>query len=70
MKMKASDFRKNIYLLLDQILESGVPLDIEWNGSTLKIIPGSSKKDKLSNLIVHDCIIGDPEDLVHCDYFD
>lgn len=70
MKVNASSLRKNIYRLLDHVLETGEPLEVERNGMLLKVLPQSGKSDKFSRLVHHDCMKGDPEDLVHLDWSD
>lgn len=67
--MTASKLRQDIYRLLDQVLETGVPLEIERKGRTLRIV-ADAPPSKLSNLKRRDCIIGDPEDLVEMDWSD
>jgi hypothetical protein len=64
--IKATKLRQNLYRILDDILESGVPVEIERNGRVLKIIP--EKVNKLDNLEKHEVINGDPEELVHLDW--
>lgn len=68
MLVKASNLRKDIYRLLDRILETGEPLEIERNGQFLKVVPELRKGSKLSRLVRHDCMAGDPEELVHLDW--
>jgi len=68
MQVKASNLRKNIYRLLDLVLETGEPLEIERNGRFLKVVPELRKGSKLSRLVRHDCISGDPEEIVHLDW--
>ena len=65
--MTASELRRNIYKLLDQVLETGVPLEIERRGRTLRIVSEPPRR-KLDNLKRRDCLVGDPEDLVHMDW--
>jgi len=68
MVITASELRQNIYKLLDQVLDSGVPLEIERNGRRLRVVPVDAPS-KLDRLIEHpDLIVGDPEDLVHIDW--
>ena len=68
MVITASELRQNIYKLLDQVLDSGVPLEIERNGRRLRVVPVDAPS-KLDRLIEHpDLIVGDPEDLVHMDW--
>lgn len=65
--MTASQLRQNIYQLLDQVLETGVPLEIERKGRTLRIVP-EAPRSKLDNLKRRDCFIGDPDDIVEIDW--
>ena len=68
MVITASELRQNIYKLLDQVLESGVPLEIERNGRRLRVIPTDAPR-KLDRVIGHpDYVVGDPEELVHIDW--
>jgi len=66
MKIKVTKLRQNLYRILDDILQTGIPVEIERNGKILKIIP--EKINKLNNLEKHDVIIGDPEEIVHMDW--
>lgn len=67
-KVTATELRRNIYKLLDEVLNSNVPLEVERKGKRLIIIPAgaSSKFDLLEPHT--ECISGDPEDLVHTDW--
>ena len=67
MKVTASKLRENIYSILDQALETGVPVEVIRKGKILKIVP-EVKPDKLSRLKKRNCIVGDPEDIVHMDW--
>lgn len=66
-RLKASALRENIYRILDQVAETGVPVEIERHGKILKIVleepPG-----KLDNLRPRPYLLEDPEDLVHLDW--
>jgi len=63
-----TELRGNIYKLLEEILETGVPLEIRKGGRKLRIAP-VEKVDKLQNLVYRsDAIYGDPEDLVHIEW--
>jgi hypothetical protein len=66
-KVTASKLRENIYGILDQVLETGTPVEVIRKGKVLKIVP-EQKPDKLSRLKKRKCIVGDPEDLVHLDW--
>lgn len=60
----ASTLRGNIYQLLDQVAEHGLPLTVSRRNKVLKIcrVEASAKLDRL---VRHDCIKGDPESIVH-----
>ena len=66
MGVSASKLRENIYQLLDQVLETGTPLEINRKGRKLKIVPVKGES-KLGSLERHD---GDPDDIVHLDWSD
>ena len=67
MKVTASKLRENIYSILDQALETGVPVEVIRKGKVLKIVP-EMKPDRLSRLKKRKYLIGDPEDIVHMDW--
>lgn len=63
-----TELRSNIYNILEEILTTGVPLEISKGGRKLQIVP-VEKEDKLQNLIYRpNAIKGDPEDLVHIEW--
>ena len=58
-----TQLRTNIYNLLDEILKTGLPLEIKKGDKKLRIVP-VDQVDKLKNLILRpDVIQGDPDDL-------
>ena len=60
-----TELRSNIYNLLDEVLDSGVPIEISKGNRKLRIVP-VEKVDKLQNLILRPNVIkGDPDDLVN-----
>ncbi len=68
MTVTATELRQNIYKLLDSVLDSGVPLEIERNGRLLRVMPVDGRS-KLDRLVPHpDALVGDPEDFVHIDW--
>ncbi len=68
MVVTASKLRGNIYRLLDQVLETGVPIEVERRGQVLRIVP-AEPVDKLSQLARRDDFMRcDPEELVHVDW--
>lgn len=59
-----TELRTNIYNLLDEVLATGLPLEIKKGNRSLRIVP-VEKVDKLQNLVFQPHVIqGDPEELV------
>ena len=63
-----SALRANLYRLLDRVLETGVPLEIERHGARLRVttVGGASRLDRLRPHPGY--LPGDPEDIVHLDW--
>jgi prevent-host-death family protein len=60
----ATELRTNIYQLLDEVLRSGLPIEVKKGDRKLRIVP-VEKVDKFQNLVYRpDAIQGDPEELV------
>lgn len=70
MRLTASRLRRNLYRILDQILETGVPVEIERTGRLLQIVPVAAPgASKLDNLEEHPgFLLCDPEELVHIEW--
>ena len=65
-----TQLRTNIYNLLDEVLNTGLPLEIKKGDKKLRIVP-VEEVDKLQNLVARpDVIQGDPDDLVEIDWMD
>ncbi len=67
MAIKTSSLRENIYRILDQVLETGVPVEIERRGRILRIAP-AEPRSKLDNLKPRPYLLSEPEELVHLDW--
>lgn len=63
-QMTATALRKDLYQALDQVAESGTPVEIERKGKKLLIMV-ADKVDKFARLVPHDSIVGDPDELVN-----
>jgi hypothetical protein len=63
----ASALRRNIYKLLDQVIETGIPLEVERKGVKVKISSLASQ-DKLKGIKKRNILKTDPENLVHLDW--
>ena len=65
-----TQLRKDIYQLLDEVLATGLPIEIKRGDERLRIVP-VEKLDKFQNLVERpEAISGDPEDLVHLNWED
>lgn len=63
-----TQLRADIYNLLDEILKTGLPLEIKKGDKKLKIVP-VGQVDKLKNLIARPEVIqGDPDNLPDIDW--
>jgi hypothetical protein len=69
MAITATKLRQNLYRILDEIIDSGIPVRINRKGEILKIIP-EKKKSKLERLIEHKTIVGDPESIIDISFAD
>lgn len=68
MAISASELRQNVYRLLDEVLRTGTPLEVERGGRRLRIVP-VDPPSKVARLTPHpEAFVGDPEDLVHIDW--
>ena len=65
-----TQLRANIYNLLDEVLETGIPLEIRKGDKKLKIVPLETV-DKFQNLVSRPEVIkGDPETLAEISWED
>jgi hypothetical protein len=65
-----TELRANIYKLLDEVLKTGIPLEVRRGGKTLKVVSGE-EVDKFQNLVSRpQAIQGDPDDLVEISWED
>jgi hypothetical protein len=66
-RLKASSLRENIYRILDQVADTGIPVEVERHGKILKIVL-EERRSKLENLQPRPYLLEDPEELVHLDW--
>jgi hypothetical protein len=70
MAMTASALRRDIYRILDQVLETGEPVIIERNGRRVRI-SADDVPSRLDALVRRpEVVVGDSEDFVHLDWSD
>ncbi len=58
-----TSLRKQLFKMVDQVIETGIPVEVERNGHHLKIVL-DEPHSKLENLKTHRSIVGDAEELV------
>ncbi len=70
MVLTASKLREDVYRILDEVLETGVPVEIERGGRRLRII-ADAPQSKLDRLVSRPAaFVGEPDDYVHLDWSD
>ena len=68
MSLSLTEFRANLYTIVDQVIKTGIPIEIERKGVKIRLVP-EKKKSRLERLVKHPGTInGDPESLVHIDW--
>ena len=68
-RLTASHLRQNIYRILDEVIETGQPVEIERKGSVVRIETKGQDKSIFEILARHPgSIVGRPDDLVHVDW--
>jgi len=68
MPISLTKLRADLYHIVDQVIETGIPVDIERNGKKVRIV-AVEKKSKLANLKPHPgTIVGNPDDFIHLDW--
>jgi hypothetical protein len=67
-----SSIGDDMYHLLEKVIETATPLEFKFKGKKLLISLTDNPKNvggKLANLEPHpECLVGDPEDIVHLDW--
>lgn len=67
MPLTASKLRENIYRILDQVLETGIPVEVVRKGKTIRIVAADAP-GKLDRLKPRDYLAEDAEGIVHVDW--
>jgi hypothetical protein len=68
MPISLTKLRADLYKIVDQIIETGIPVEIVRGGKKIKIVL-VDKKSKLKNLKPHPgTMVGNPEDFIHLDW--
>lgn len=69
MSLTLTELRADLYKVVDQIIETGIPVEVRRDGHKIKIMlaDGPSKLERLTKKT--DVFNEDAENLVHCDWF-
>ena len=68
MPISVTKLRANLYEIVDRVIETGMPVEIERKGERVRLEP-AKPKSKLQKLARNpSTIVGDPEDIVHMDW--
>jgi len=67
MRVTASKLRENVYKILDEAIETGVPVEIVRKGVVLRIVP-EKPRSKLDGLKKRSAFVGDPDDIIGMDW--
>ena len=67
MRVTASKLRENIYQILDEVIETGTPVEIARKGVILRIVP-EKRPSKLARLRKRTGFDGDPDEIIGMDW--
>lgn len=71
-RLTASKLRENVYHILDQVLDTGTPVEIERRGKRLHIVAvdgaATRTQGRLARLKARQYLRCDPEVLIHIDW--
>lgn len=63
-KLTITNLRSNIYKIIDEVIETGIPKTINRKGHKVKIVVDDENRSKFNNLEKHNSIICDPNLLI------
>ena len=70
MTMTATELRGNLYRILDRVLETGEPVEIEHNGRIVRLVP-EPRAFHFDQLQAHPgYLLVDADSIIHCDWSD
>lgn len=71
MDITPTELRRDLYRLLDEVLDSGLPLSIHRRGRVLRLVPDSPSTSLLDRIDGNaDALVGDPDDLAEWEWPD
>lgn len=64
-----TELRSDLYKVVDQIIDTGIPVEVMRNGHKIKIVLADGPS-KLERLVRRENVInGEPDSIVHSDWF-
>jgi len=70
-QITATQLRKDVYRLLDKVVDAGEVIEVKRKGKLIRIEPAGGGGHKLESLKAHPATVcGDPDALVHMDWSD
>jgi len=68
MRVTPTQLRQNVYAILDEVLEKGIPVEVVRKGKVLRIVP-EQRGNKLERIKpIPNVWVGDPEDTFKIDW--
>ena len=67
MPITASKLRENVYRILDEAIETGVPVEVVRKGAVVRLVP-PKRVSKLAKLKKRSGFVGDVEDIIGMDW--
>lgn len=68
--MTVTKLRSDLYRVIDRVIKTGVPIEVELRGKKVRIVP-AEPRDKLAGLVKRPgVVVGDPGRLPHVKTFD
>ncbi|MCB1153097.1 MAG: type II toxin-antitoxin system Phd/YefM family antitoxin [Deltaproteobacteria bacterium] len=70
MAITPTELRKDLYRILDKVLETGEPVEIKRGERTLKIVIENTPDDPLKMVFIKrpSAVVGDFEDIIHMEW--
>ncbi|HMC58767.1 MAG TPA: hypothetical protein VKJ01_06215 [Candidatus Solibacter sp.] len=67
MRITASKFREDVYRILDEVIETGVPVEVVRQGIVVRIV-SEKPVSKLARLKKRNIFVGDSDDIIGMDW--
>ena len=67
MRITASKLRENVYRILDEVIETGIPVEVVRKSGVVRIVP-EKPVSKLARLKKRKLFVGDIDDIIGMDW--